>query len=254
MTLSQSSSKRWFVYNWQSPKKGHDRFLVVDGLAGVADGATPLDPSWPQNVGEFAEQILSETSIHLDNSSLAEALRTAINNVRRILDIHEPFLSTSIALCSFTESTLDYLSLGDCSIVYKCKSQDPVHLVDTALERLDEVAYAIKDQIQRLDVLKKHRSLMNSGHSDGYWTVSANPDAVQHAVTGALSLSELEWILVCTDGFTRWAEGQFESLINAAIHLSKSPNSEFSLSQQNSISSELDTEADDATGLLWINS
>jgi hypothetical protein len=252
MITSRLDEQNWIAFNWQSPEKGHDRYLVTGNFAGVADGATPLDPTWPQNVGEFAEQILLATSQYAEVSGLEKGLESAIEQVHQSFDFQEPYLSSSIAVCAVFGNRVDYLSLGDCSIIYKLKSSDPKLLLDDSLERLDTKAYEIDNPLDRLELLKKHRMSLNSGRSDSYWTVSANPRAVQFAIKQSVQLDDLEWIFLGTDGFTRWAENRYDSLVSAVNYLSKHPDTVISLDQQKPISTERDSHSDDATGLLWV--
>lgn len=186
--------------------KGHDRYLVRSGFMGVADGATPLEPHWPQDVGEFADAALSSLSQRAGNpaSTLRDIWRGAVLDVLKIYGPTEPKLSTGVAIARAVGPELEVSTIGDCEILVELDSEVVNHIRDPRLRNLDALAAAKPSVEEERFQLLSTRSSMNS--ENGYWIFAGNPEVANHIVSARYPIRNVSALLLYTDGFYRLVE------------------------------------------------
>ena len=183
-------------------RKGQDRLLVTPRFIGVADGATPLDPSWPANVGDFAADALHELATASANEArdIRAVWRQAITTTAAKFSVKEPELSCGVAMARPVRDSIEIATLGDCGVIVRCTDNSLVSLRDTRLSVLDEeAASAIGPEMQRR--LAYNRASMNT--PAGYWVFAAHPGAADHICTKQIPMSEVVDLLLFSDGFYR---------------------------------------------------
>ncbi|WP_435334643.1 protein phosphatase 2C domain-containing protein [Haloarchaeobius sp. TZWWS8] len=208
----------------------NDAAWVLDGATGLTDDShTPgaTDATW------YVRQVDSYLRQHVtDDAPLTEILRDCVSHVADEFDslvdgeevdpASEP--SAAIAIARWTPDKVQYAVLGDASAIFR-RGRDldmefgggPRHLDEAALMELsrlqdeeglthDEAFDAIQP---RLRAMRRSKNTL-----DGYWTLSFDPDAVDHARTG--ERTALSDVTLLTDGaeplvepyrvFKTWAE------------------------------------------------
>lgn len=206
-----------------------DLAVVFGNVAWVLDGASdPLDH--PEGCTHHASWYTSALSGELiaaigqqPNATLRELLVTAIESTRARHDkvcehgVHlKP--SAALALVRWGSNHLEYLSLGDCSILYR----EPDGVASISDMRLENVATSVRAEI--LDRLRlgygftdpERPKLLNQlveaeqnarNTDDGYWIAAYESVAAEHAVVGTVSLHRSELgpttVALLSDGLDR---------------------------------------------------
>ncbi len=182
--------------------KGQDRLLITPTFIGVADGATPLDPSWPANVGEFAAEALRELAAAgaEEGAEIREVWRKAITKTAAKFSAKEPELSCGVAIARRVKDTVEIATLGDCGVIVLHTDKSLVTLRDTRLSVLDEEAAAASGTEERRRLVY-NRAAMNT--PAGYWIFAAHPAAADHILRRQIPLGNIAGLLLFTDGFYR---------------------------------------------------
>jgi serine/threonine protein phosphatase PrpC len=182
--------------------KGHDRHFIRPDFVGIADGATPLDPSWPSNPGEFAAFALAELAraSRQEHADIVTVWRQAISRAANEFSVVEPQLSCSLAIARRTGDVIELACLGDCGAIILCRDGSLMSIRDDVISEFDsEADGASGEEVQRI-LLRNRASLNTLG---GYWAFSANTDAADHILTSRIRVDELENLVLYTDGFYR---------------------------------------------------
>ena len=185
--------------------------VVVDGLtARTATGCTH-GTAW------FAEQLAGNV-LRFGGADPADALRAAIVRTASLhsgtCDLSEP--ATPCAAVAVVrvgrDGRLRYLVLGDVSVVFG--GVGGTHVVSD--RRIDQVARAQRVEADGLPhgsdakraalTRMKQAEIGARNRPGGYWIAGADPAAVDHAVTGEVSLSGLSSVALLTDGAARAVE------------------------------------------------
>jgi hypothetical protein len=204
-----------------------DTGRVYENLAWVLDGSSGLSSrtltSGPTDASWFVEQVerglLSNANSPI---SLVEILKQAVvqasESFAKFALEREPHPhecpSCSVALIRASDDRIDYLVLGDVTIVTKTRDNSITVITDSTVSQLDkEITTKIREMQecegisfiearQRVhSLLVKNRSMMNS--SEGYWVLALDPITIHHALVGSFTTSNLTQVLLASDGFTR---------------------------------------------------
>jgi hypothetical protein len=187
-----------------------DLAVVFGNVAWVLDGASdPLTQSerCSHNASWYVRAFSRALAVALEqqpSATLRELLATAIDSTRTAHDTMcgqavclQP--SAAVALGRWSTNRLEYLVLGDCSILHS--ERDGVASITDA--RLEKVAAEIRTEIlerlrlgygfadpKRLGLLRELVEAEQNARNtnDGYWIAAYDSDAAQHAVAGTLSL------------------------------------------------------------------
>jgi len=184
----------------------------------VIDGATPLklkgtfsenDAAWLANLVckkllsfDFSEATdLTSAMLSISNEIQQEA--NAINfNWRSRHNYELP--SYAIAIIRITDYELEYLILGDCTLVFKNSDLKIKVLTDIRVKKISEKTLAAF-KLNKPDVvdrqLKENRDLKN--RENGYWIGDIYGIGFPKAVTGRIAVSAGAELLLFSDGFAR---------------------------------------------------
>lgn len=184
--------------------KGHDRLLTGPTFAGVADGATPLLPAWP-NSGPFAESALLALRASTREQSGSEAWISAIAMVNHEYGNPGPELSCGVAVAYPCDEMVVVETIGDCGAVIETTSGDLQVLAEQSLSRLDAEAKRLKRAQDIRDRLVENRLSMNKPGS--YWCFSGQSSAAEHLARLTLRFDSVASVLLFTDGALKgWTE------------------------------------------------
>ncbi|ASJ14864.1 hypothetical protein A3L10_06820 [Thermococcus radiotolerans] len=200
---------------------GYRSFWVMDGATGLWDVqlAGKSDAHW--FVKEFDIYLTKNIT---KKSPLKDIVKKGVYYVQKkwqkLLDkkgieylppYAEP--SSSLVIVRFAKdyTEFEYLVLGDSVLSFIIDKNLSKVVKDKTLEKLDSKAVSIlSSYLQKgysyevarkkiLPILRKHRSLKNT--PKGYWVLSFQEEAIDHAIYGKERINENARILALTDGF-----------------------------------------------------
>jgi len=181
-----------------------DWVSAAPGLIVVVDGATVrTQTGCSHGAAWYATQLGSALSTLASNRELAlpSALRSAIQHVanqHRECNLNHPGTpSAAVAVLRNGRSELEYLVLGDITVVLESAGGLEV-VVD---DRVDTTARTERDTVDRYPIgsPEKQSALLRMKHAElavrnqpgGYWVAAADPNVVTHAITGKVALEGL---------------------------------------------------------------
>lgn len=186
---------------------------VLDGASGV--GSAP----WIDKESDARWLVLELDSalraVAPNVGSPEDLLRTSIGRVRSAIPESKGRLlpNASAAIVHVTEVGVDFVCLGDVSVVGWSRKHGIVVGANGVSLPFEESSVAQMANLQASGVpfeeaqrrvldntLNFRRQKMN--RAGGYWTVSASPQAVDHALKG--QLRGVEEVFLMTDGFRRY--------------------------------------------------
>jgi len=176
------------------PTKGHDRYLVGDDFLGVADGATPLRPEWP-DPGPFAAAALS--ALRSEVSAAAFDVRAVFDRAIRRAASPGPIVSCAVAVAMWHGADLTIAVLGDCAATVSLADGTSITVTDPAVTALDHAAFGgHPDEVQAR--LLEHRLGMNQPGS--YWIFADQPAAAEHVTSETVPADLVTGLVLETDG------------------------------------------------------
>jgi len=197
-----------------SGRTNQDTVVVTDHAVAVLDGATAWLPQESgRDGGWYSRQLGAALAGGLDTDvSLVGLLQDAIWNLSQEFDLtpgNAPESTATIARWSAEE--VEILVLGDSPAVIYLKDAEPLVLLDDRLQATGaEARKAYKEHLgaghgygPELDALLaqlQRDEMVWQNRSGGYWAASASPEAPLHALTARYPLSDVESILLLTDG------------------------------------------------------
>lgn len=198
--------------NSAAPGKDQDALLIVDGFAGVADGATPLSGDG-KDVAQFALDALNAISVH-KNLPCEQMYRRAVESVTRQAQLSSSETpSCTIAVARAIGANIELSSLCDSFAVAKLVDgtyvvvQNNAPPIDALLNQYmgQMLGQGMTFDAARAEIVKILRAerprLMNQ--PGGYWVFANDPSVGEHAVTQSIPADQIEAILLATDGFGR---------------------------------------------------
>ncbi len=224
----------------KSDKENEDCVYLCDDFGFVMDGATGLlkenitncvsDAKW--YVEEFKNFLIKNLKT---KKNLKEIMKDGItyvsntyNNIEGATSVKSK-PSSGIALFRKNENNIEYFILGDCQLIIKDKKDIITKLQLNDLPKLDNinigrmVKIAKEKNINVIDArplindyLVETRLTQNT--NNGYWILSDDINAVDHALQGTLNLKDIKQIIGLTDGFSQLYEVfkvfTYEELVN----------------------------------------
>ncbi|NQE89302.1 PP2C family serine/threonine-protein phosphatase [Nocardia terpenica] len=189
-----------------------DRVLADDNGVVVLDGATAFDPDVP-SAGTYVDVLQNELYQRLASPSdlrsiLADAIRATADYLR-ILPGRAP--SSTVAILRPHGDELEILVLGDTSVVIGQADKIVDLIIDDRIGALDlpdsqEYKRRLKsgtgydqahgDLLQSLQRQQRQRR----NRPGGYWIAEADPSAAEHAVVQRYAFSDVDWVILATDG------------------------------------------------------
>lgn len=220
--------------------ENEDCVYLCDDFGFVMDGATGLlkenitncvsDAKW--YVEEFKNFLIKNLKT---KKNLKEIMKDGIryvsntyNNIEGATSVKSK-PSSGIALFRKNENNIEYFILGDCQLIIKDKKNIITKLQLNDLPKLDNinigrmVKIAKEKNINVIDArplindyLVETRLTQNT--NNGYWILSDDINAVDHALHGTLNLKDIKQIIGLTDGFSQLYEVfkvfTYEELVN----------------------------------------
>lgn len=220
--------------------ENEDCVYLCDDFGFVMDGATGLlkenitncvsDAKW--YVEEFKNFLIKNLKT---KKNLKEIMKDGIryvsntyNNIEGATSVKSK-PSSGIALFRKNENNIEYFILGDCQLIIKDKKNIITKLQLNDLPKLDNinigrmVKIAKEKNINVIDArplindyLVETRLTQNT--NNGYWILSDDINAVDHALQGTLNLKDIKQIIGLTDGFSQLYEVfkvfTYEELVN----------------------------------------
>lgn len=224
----------------KSDNENEDCVYLCDDFGFVMDGATGLlkenitncvsDAKW--YVEEFKNFLITNLKT---KKNLKEIMKDGIryvsntyNNIEGATSVKSK-PSSGIALFRKNENNIEYFILGDCQLIIKDKKNIITKLQLNDLPKLDNinigrmVKIAKEKNINVIDArplindyLVETRLTQNT--NNGYWILSDDINAVDHALHGTLNLKDIKQIIGLTDGFSQLYEVfkvfTYEELVN----------------------------------------
>ncbi len=199
-------------------QRTQDAKRVGVDFVGVADGASPLGPMRAGEPGEFAADALRALEDHRSPDA-EQMFDLALRQMARSGTSIDPAdaLSCTVGLVYLVDAgAVAATVLGDCTIVIRRAGKPDIMVTDRRLAARDRAATnALAAELGKhgdqeaafkavLPMLRKHRAESNTPGS--YWVVSGDPRAAAETVSQRVALSEIQAILLYTDGFERLIE------------------------------------------------
>ncbi|MRG85480.1 protein phosphatase 2C domain-containing protein [Salinibacillus xinjiangensis] len=275
-----------YVTNQGDGAVNEDIGHVLYNYAWVIDGATPLhhkqvfskdsDAKW---LSEALHDALIMTILSLKPNdstySLKEILHRAIKVVQQKEEVHPSNRSLPayqqpscvIAMVRKQDDKMDYLMLGDCSLVYT--DEEEVHVkTDDRIEPLARKTIKVFRQTQSMNApdeekqarLKKqlvaNKSYMNQ--PNGYWVVTIDGKGIDASITGQIQSHSMKSVLLCSDGFSRIVDLfnhlSWSSILNGHVTIQQAVNDIRALELQDKHKTQYPRikQSDDATA-VYIN-
>lgn len=224
----------------KSDKENEDCVYLCDDFGFVMDGATGLlkenitncvsDAKW--YVEEFKNFLIKNLKTKKNLKGIMKDGITYVsntyNNIEGATSVKSK-PSSGIALFRKNENNIEYFILGDCQLIIKDKKDIITKLQLNDLPKLDNinigrmVKIAKEKNINVIDArplindyLVETRLTQNT--NNGYWILSDDINAVDHALHGTLNLKDIKQIIGLTDGFSQLYEVfkvfTYEELVN----------------------------------------
>lgn len=200
--------------------ENQDQTMVSSRAAVVVDGAgIPkfLRTGCSHSVAWYARMIattfhgfLLKPGLPL-RAALGKAIAEVASRHRDTCNLAAGSPSAAVAAWRIRESHLEYLVLGDCSVLLRDHMGHCGEVTDRRLDALVEpqVNARQRDLTDEKDLaselLAARRAAVEAGRNmpGGFWCAQHDPDAARHALTGRRALSKLGGVVLATDGATR---------------------------------------------------
>ncbi len=199
-------------------KPNEDWFLVQPGMTIVLDGATArTETGCRHGIAWYATTL--GTSVAKYATDLTTPLRQALQKSitltadhHRECDLTHPATpSAAVAIVRVNGETLEYLVLGDVTVVFETEAgvsavcDDRVERTATEERHAAAVLPFGTPEKQAALLTMKHAELSLRNRDHGYWIAAADPSVAEHAITGRQSLASVSSYAVLTDGAARLA-------------------------------------------------
>jgi hypothetical protein len=194
-----------------------DCAVLLDGAGGPAEMPTGCSHGTDWYVRQLGIRLLAGMGGQ-PGTSLTDLLARGITEVAALhagpCDLSDPGTpSTTVVMARLRPDAIEYLVLGDSTLLVDRDGQEPLVLTD---QRIEEVAVAEQDAMKalptgtpehfaaRVHFVGRQRELRN--RPGGYWITSADPAAAAQACTGTVPTGGLRTITLLSDGATRFVE------------------------------------------------
>ena len=207
-----------------------DIAFINNYAAWILDGATGLsrknlvdtesDAKWfVEQWDEYLKKNIMKWNMELKDI-VSEGIKQINNNFHTNLNDSQKsnlqsidLPSSTIALIRWDKNYIDYLLLGDCTLMFKNNNNEIKYIKDETLDHLDGIVIEFmtrekkKNSISHIearelamDLLVKHRSLKNK--PNGYWSLGFSKESAEKAKVGKEKLEKESKILLMSDGFS----------------------------------------------------
>jgi hypothetical protein len=191
-------------------KPNEDWFYASPELIVVLDGATARTDTGCRHGVAWYSQHLGETIVKLVGKySLVEVLAEAIKTVAALhpeCDLASPGTPSAAVGIIQLGDEIEHLVLGDVSLIFDTVGGVKV-ITDPRVSSTGEPARSQAeswplDAPERAPLVlqMKASELAARNVPDGYWIAAADPEAAEHALTGAVALGDVRRVSVLSDG------------------------------------------------------
>jgi hypothetical protein len=194
-----------------------DCAVLLDGAGGPAEMPTGCVHGTDWYVRQLGVRLLAGLGGR-PGQSLMELLADGITEVNALhadgCDLTAPGTpSTTVVMARLRPDRIEYLVLGDSTLLIDRDGQEPAVFTDQRIEQVAAAEQAAMNALPtgtpehfeaRVRYVGRQRELRN--RPDGYWITSADPGAAAHAWTGTESAAGLRSVTLLSDGATRFVE------------------------------------------------
>jgi hypothetical protein len=189
-----------------------DWFRTGPGWMVVLDGVTPVPgngcvhpiPWFVEQLGEAIEDGLSGEN-HSLRAILAGAIAATVAAHEGTCDLTSPQSpAAQVAILRAVDDRVEWLVLGDCTIVIKRQDEAPVAYCDDRADRLPDPPEPVLVNGIRRYPLEYVAAVRN--RPGGFWVASTLPEAADEALHGWCPAGSLQSAALLSDGLTRLVE------------------------------------------------
>ncbi|MEV0975930.1 integrase [Streptomyces sp. NPDC049915] len=187
--------------------------VLLDG-AGVAGAETGCSHGVAWFSSSLGGLLLGAITAHAARP-LSECLADSIRAVRSLHQgtcdlVHRASPTSTVVAVRACGDALEYLVLGDSSLLLAGKGGEPTVVTD---RRLDEVGKRLRGPVDALPTGSSEHAVALAEYRDaltelrnrpgGFWIAGPDPRAAEHSLTGAVPLASLASVTLLSDGATR---------------------------------------------------
>lgn len=195
-------------------EKNQDRYAYGDGWAFVLDGASSFATTQPEHDGGWYAERLKNALVHEltanPESATVDLVARAIHEAAAAHDDPKTCPTSTIAMARWDDEAVEAWVLGDSTAVLIGEDWERA-ITDS---RLADIAPELRTEYRsRLagghGFDSEHRALLQQlqsrqaearNQSGGYWISGAKPEAAHHGMSDRLPVSEVDAIVLATDG------------------------------------------------------
>jgi hypothetical protein len=183
--------------------------VMIDGATARTETGCVHGITWyATQLGSALSSLASDRKIPL-TQALAMAIRHVADQHRQCDLSHPGAPSAAIAALRWNERSLEYLILGDITVVLDVSGQLQI-VTDGRVDRTatNERATANRFPIGTPEknealIRMKRAELAARNRPDGYWIAASDPTVAEHAITDTTPATELRRLVALTDGAAR---------------------------------------------------
>ena len=189
---------QWDIQTFHQPlpHKNHDAYNITPHAITVADGATPLNETYPTDVGQFAQDACTEINTQLSTHNMTKAYRNAITTLQQTYPPAGHLRTTGTGTAHIQQNIITFATLGDVTC-YIQTSNKTITLQDQRLIKLDNT---IPDNSPLTSYLH-NRTLANT--NKGYPIFADNPNTANHLTQTTMPTANIQAFIIATDGAWR---------------------------------------------------
>ncbi|MEV6305858.1 protein phosphatase 2C domain-containing protein [Actinoplanes sp. NPDC051861] len=238
--------------------ENEDWYSASAHLLVVLDGATARTGTGCRHgISWYAAHLGAALSEGAQDSTL-DLPQILARGIKRVADLHpscdlthEGTPSAAVAIVRRTGTWMEYLVLGDVSIVLDgtdgvvAISDDRVSQTATAERRAADALPIGSSEKTAAMVRMKRAELAMRNREGGYWIAAADPAAAEHVITGQVRTEEIRRFAVLTDGAARIVDPFGEISWTELLDIAEHDSPEAILRRVRAL------ESDDPAGIRW---
>jgi hypothetical protein len=212
--LDENRIQGWSSFVYSLPKEGkeHDGWSLRNNNAVVSDGATPLSEEWGVDLYYWVNTLsaLFAENGKDSNKSLIEVWKESISFVNTIFPPLGYKRTMGTSQFRLNGKMIETLTVGDTKIIFETVEGKFVEVFDKRLTAWEQRADALIDEGLLTGSMAAWHNRMKVNQLDGYYVVSDEPEVGLQAIQYSVEASKIKSVIMCTDGFWRLFEGEYE--------------------------------------------
>lgn len=193
------------VLNIPREGKNHDGWLVKNGNVMVSDGSTPLGDDWPQDLKVWVDSVLNFIGDYSKSKTapLEQAWSSAVKENNKLFNPAGWKRTCYISHVRISNDIIETLTVGDVKLA--------VNFVDGTVEEVFDGRLDVHEKVQGaliaagvktpMEAALTNRAKVNK--PEGYYAVADDPAIGSHALAVTYNTSDVDSILIASDGFWR---------------------------------------------------